>query len=216
MTRSVVPATTVPGRRGRRPGPSTTRAEILDAARELFGTNGFDGTTLRMIAEAAGVDPALVARSYGDKDGLFRAAVAWPWDPMEVVPAVARGPKRSAGYRLAGLIVDTWEDPAQRASVLALVTSSAVSDAARTMLRDFITREVLVPFVRLAGFDEPELRGALLGAQNLELTMARYVLRIEPLASCGAEMLTELLGRADQHVLTMTLPTSHTTTAGAR
>jgi len=191
--------------RGRRPGPSTTRADILSAARSLFGTYGYEGTTLRMIGEAAGVDPALVARSFGDKDGLFRAAVEWPWDPAEVVPAVAAGPKGRAGHRIAKLVVDTWEDPEQRAPLLALLTSTAVSPAARTLLGDFITLQVQVPIVRACGFDHPELRGALIGAHIIGLATARYLLAVEPLASLDAPALTGILGATTQRLLTMPL-----------
>jgi AcrR family transcriptional regulator len=192
-------------RRGRRPGPSTTRAEILAAARSLFGTNGYEGTTLRSVADAAGVDPALVARAYGGKDGLFRAAVAWPWDPAEVVPRVAAGPRSRAGYRITRLVVDAWEDPDQRAPLLALLRSAAVSDIARTLLGDFIRHQVLVPLVRACGFDHPELRGALLGGQNIGLAMARYVLRVEPLASLDPDTLVEMVGAATQRLLTVTV-----------
>jgi AcrR family transcriptional regulator len=192
--------------RGRRPGPSTTREEILDAARSLFGTHGYDRTTLRMIAERAGVDPALVARAFGGKEGLFLAAVEWPWDPAEVVPALAAGPKRRAGHRIAKLVIDTWEDPVQRAPVLALLSSTAVSDVARTLLGDFITTQVQVPAVRACGFDHPELRGALVGAHNIGLCTARYLLAIEPLASMDAATVIDVSGEAIQRLLTVKLP----------
>ncbi|HKQ01335.1 MAG TPA: helix-turn-helix domain-containing protein, partial [Actinomycetes bacterium] len=48
------------GRSGRRPGRPDTRRAILAAARELFADKGFDHTSIRTIATAAGVDPALV------------------------------------------------------------------------------------------------------------------------------------------------------------
>jgi AcrR family transcriptional regulator len=193
-------------KRGRRPGPSTTRADILDAARALFGRHGYEGATLRMIADAARVDPALVARSFGDKDGLFLAAVQWPWDPAEVVPAVAAGPKRRAGHRIARLVIETWEDPAQRAPIVALLTSTGTSEIARALLRDFVTLRVQVPFVRACGFDQPELRGALLSAQHLGLCTARYVVAIEPLASMDADDLIEIAGASAQHLLHRALP----------
>ena len=197
-------------RTGRRPGPSTTRAEILDAARSLFGTHGYDRTTLRMIGERAKVDPALVARAFDGKHGLFLAAVAWPWDPADVLPGIAAGPKRRAGHRMAEVVIETWEDPDQRAPILALLASTAVSDVARTLLGDFITTQVQVPFVRACGFDQPELRGALIGAQTLGLCMARYVLAIEPLASIEAARLIEIAGDATQQVLTAKLPPGRT------
>lgn len=50
----------------------TTRARIRDAAVLQFGQRGFDRTTVRLIAEAAGVSPALVIHHFGSKDGLRR------------------------------------------------------------------------------------------------------------------------------------------------
>lgn len=192
--------------RGRRPGPSTTRADIVEAARTLFGSNGYEGTTLRMVAETAGVDPALVSRAFGGKAALFRAAVEWPWDPAEVIPQLAAGPKSRAGYRIIKEVIDTWEDPEQRAPILALLASTATSDVARTLLRDFVSLQVHVPFVRRCGFDQPELRGALLGAHTLGLCMARYVVGIDPLANLDPVTLVEVAGGAAQRVLTAPLP----------
>ena len=69
-------------RRGprRRPGeggsrPSSTQEAILTAARESFLTQGYEGTTIRAVARAAGVDPALVSYYFGSKGDLFGAAV---------------------------------------------------------------------------------------------------------------------------------------------
>ena len=147
-----------------------------------------------MVAEAAKVDPALVARAFDGKHGLFVAAIQWPWDPVEVVPLVAAGPKSRAGHRMARLAVDTWEDPDGRATILALLTSTADSDVARTLLREFVTTQILVPFVRTCGFDQPELRGALLAAHHIGLVTVRYVMRIEPLASLDADRARRHLG----------------------
>ena len=47
-------------RTGRRPGSSGTREAILDSARQNFGDNGYDATSIRRVAQDAGVDPALV------------------------------------------------------------------------------------------------------------------------------------------------------------
>jgi hypothetical protein len=147
-----------------------------------------------MIAHEAKVDPALVARAFDGKHGLFLAAVRWPWDPADVVPAVAAGPKTRAGHRITKLVIDTWEDPDQRAPIVTLLTSVGVSDVARKLLGDFITTQVQVPFARACGFDQPELRGALVGAHSVGLCLARYVLAIEPLASMDTAALIDVAG----------------------
>ena len=48
----------------------TTRARIRNAAIEQFGEHGFERTTMRMIAQAAGVSAALVVHHFGDKQRL--------------------------------------------------------------------------------------------------------------------------------------------------
>lgn len=48
----------------------TTRARIRDAAVVLFGRDGFDATSVRAVAAAAGVSPGLVIHHFGSKDGL--------------------------------------------------------------------------------------------------------------------------------------------------
>ena len=167
-----------PGEGGTEAGPSTTRVEILDAAR------------------TAKVDAALVARAFDGKHGLFLAAVQWPWDSAERIPRVVAGPKGRARYRIAQLLIDTWEDPDQRAPIMALPASTAGSGVARRLLGDFITTHVHVPIARACGFDQPELRGALDGAQAVGLCMARYVLEVEPLASLDAASLIDIAGGA--------------------
>lgn len=51
---------------------SPTRERILDAARVLFAERGFTATTIRHVAEEAGVSPALVIKLTGSKADLFR------------------------------------------------------------------------------------------------------------------------------------------------
>src|SRR5258708_32068201 len=51
--------------------PAATKAAILAAARMQFGQNGFERTTIRSVASAAGVDPALVMHYFAHKDTLF-------------------------------------------------------------------------------------------------------------------------------------------------
>lgn len=50
-----------------------TREDILEAARGLFLANGYAGTSLAAVAEAAGVSVDTVYKAYRNKSGLFRA-----------------------------------------------------------------------------------------------------------------------------------------------
>ena len=53
--------------------PSTKSERILDVAEALFALHGFDGVTLRQIANGAGVDVALASYHFGKKMDLFNA-----------------------------------------------------------------------------------------------------------------------------------------------
>lgn len=52
-----------------------TRQRLLDAAEGEFAARGFAGARLREIAEAAGVQPALIHHYFTDKQGLYRAVL---------------------------------------------------------------------------------------------------------------------------------------------
>ena len=60
--------------------PTRTKSEakgllIIEAASELFITQGFDGVSMEAVARAAGVSKQTVYSHYGNKDALFQAAV---------------------------------------------------------------------------------------------------------------------------------------------
>ena len=52
-----------------------TRSRIAQAAIELFATHGFDGTSVREIAEAAGVTKPVLYYHFGSKEDLYLAMV---------------------------------------------------------------------------------------------------------------------------------------------
>ncbi|MFF0818459.1 TetR family transcriptional regulator [Rhodococcus sp. NPDC003318] len=79
----------------------TTRDVILDAARTLFAERGFTLTTIRDVAEAADVSPALVMKLTGSKAELFQAAA--PEAPTLEEQAQQSEP---AGRRLVRTIVE--------------------------------------------------------------------------------------------------------------
>lgn len=60
---------------GRVRDSAATRRALLAAARELFATVGYDATTVRAVADRAGVNQALLFRYFGNKEGLFTEAV---------------------------------------------------------------------------------------------------------------------------------------------
>src|SRR3954467_14160176 len=133
-------------RTGRRPGATDTRERIAVAARSLFADLGYDRTTFRAIAAAAGVDPALVVHFYGSKDELFRQVMALPPALAEALPQLAEGGRETIGRRLAELIVGVLETPASRTVVLGRIRCASSHPDAAALVRETVTRDL----VRLA------------------------------------------------------------------
>src|SRR3954466_2152210 len=68
-----------------------SRQALLEAGGALFDERGYAAATVREIGERAGVDPALIARYFGGKEGLYLAALEEgqgppaPLDPHDVL-----------------------------------------------------------------------------------------------------------------------------------
>lgn len=181
-------------RTGRRPGDSGTREAILDAARESFGTAGYSGTTIRGIARTAGVDPALVHRFFGSKDSLFAASLELPADPSVILPALVADGLDGLGERVVRTFLTIWDGTPGQGPMLALLRSAVSDEAAAAVLRDFLTRVAFGPLAQAAGGDQPQLRASLVASQMAGLAVARYVVRLEPLASTPADELATTIG----------------------
>ena len=188
-------------RTGRRPGAGGTRERILAAARNDFSKSGFDGTTIRAIAAQAKVDPALVLHYYESKDAIFREAVRFPVDPAEFIPGLVAPGVDGLGDRLVRFFVDTWDSPAGGA-MLGVIRSVVANNDAATLMREFITREVLGRLAKALDVDEPQLRASLAGAQLIGMAMLRYVVKVEPIASADADQIVAWLGPTIQRYFT--------------
>jgi len=186
-----------PARSGRRPGPNSTREDILRAARKCFAELGYDRATFRKIAARADVDPALVVQFFGSKTELFAAASASPVTLVELSAESEQGDPGEAGLRLARLFMAWLEDTDAREAMLARIRSAATEPAAAEMVRQMVMGQ-LVPFARRIGGANPEARASMLAAQFVGMVWARYVVPLEPLASMSGEEVAHWLGPALQ------------------
>ena len=187
-------------RSGRRPGPTTTRDAIADAARRQFAELGYDRATMRGIASEAGVDAALVMRFYGSKELLFREVMALPPQVAEAMASLADGPRATVGRRLAEAIVGMLEDPRSRSIVLGRIRSASSHPDAAALVRETVTRD-LGRLVAAVTDDAPETRAVLVGSQVVGLALARHVVHVEPLASMPAADVIDYIAPTFQHYL---------------
>jgi AcrR family transcriptional regulator len=189
-------------RTGRRPGVSGTREAILDAARRAFAEQGYQRATIRDVAKLAGVDPALVHHYFGTKQDLFVAAVRLPVNPVDQLTAVLAAEPDQVGQRLVETFLSIWDHAAGQSPLLALIRSAVADKDAAAMLREFITEEVLGPIARRLGSPDAQLRATLVGSQLIGLAMARYIIRVEPLASAPSAQVAAVVGPTVQRYLT--------------
>jgi AcrR family transcriptional regulator len=194
------PTTRTP-RSGRRAGESSTRNDILDAARQLFAERGYQGATMRAIAAQAGVDAALVVHFFGNKPTLMAEAIEWPFDPEVEMPKLLADGRRNVGRRLAELFVTTWDDEGSRNPILTVLRAATTEPKAAELLGDFMRDRLYRPLMERLGSDRPELRADLAVTQLLGLGLLRYVLRVEPLASAPAEQVVDWIAPALQRYL---------------
>ncbi|MCI3932237.1 TetR/AcrR family transcriptional regulator [Streptomyces sp. AN091965] len=197
-----------PRRRGRpsrtqtERGPAT-RETILDAARDQFSAHGYEKTSVRAIAKAAGVDSALVHHYFGTKEQLFAAAVEVSFAPALQAPAAIQdGPLDAVGERLTRFILGVWEDPATRTPLLAIVRSAVNNETAAAVFRRLVSTQLLSRIAGTLDLPDAELRAELAAAQLVGVAMLRYVIQVEPLASADLEELVARVAPVVQGHLT--------------
>ncbi|MGH3561861.1 MAG: TetR family transcriptional regulator, partial [Mycobacterium sp.] len=123
---------------GRRPGNPDTRGVIVATARRLFADGGYENTSIRDIAAAAGVDPALIRHYFGKKAELFRATMGWPFEPAQLGARITGGDRDEIAARLTRVFFEMWEQPDSRAPLLAILRGAATHEESATLVRQFI------------------------------------------------------------------------------
>lgn len=175
-----------------------THEAILVAARESLAARGFERTTIRAVAAAAGVDPALVMQHFGSKDGLFAAAARSTVEQDELTTATREDLPRVA---LEHVLV-AFDDPGRREGNVALLRSSLTHPAAEQVMREEVIGPAQAAVARIIGGPDAELRAAVLNACTLGVTIARYLYRIPTLAQAGQADLERVMMAALQALVT--------------
>jgi AcrR family transcriptional regulator len=173
-----------------------TRAAILAAARERFAADGYERATIRAIGADAGIDPSMVMRYYGSKDGLFAAAAAFDLG----LPDLDSLPVGQRGAMLVAHFLDRWESDD---TLMALLRTAVTNEAAAVRMREVFATQV-APAVGTVAPDPAEaaVRSGLVASQILGAALVRYVLRLPPVAGMDRGELISWLGPTVQRYLT--------------
>ena len=169
--------------RGRPRGRSTAREDILEVARRRFSQEGYAAVSVRSIAHEAGVDPALVNYHFGSKRGLFGAALELSINPAVIVAQVVDAPLAVLPERILRTLLAVWDEPHQRAPLVALLRQAVTDPEASRLFREVLEREIVGRIAERVGGPDASRRATGVATQLAGLIFLRHVLRIEPIAS---------------------------------
>ena len=198
------------------PGPRDERgvlaARILDQAREAFAESGYAGTTIRAIARAADVDPALVHHYYGTKDNLLDAATTPPQSFLDQIITAWQTPPAELGEQLVRQMLPNWQNPDHSAVLRAIVQIAGNEPATREKLRTIVERSMMGPSAQALTPDERQLRSSLIASQLMGLAFMRFIWKIEPLATMADDDVVAAIAPTIQRYLDGDVgPALHTT-----
>ena len=182
--------------RGRPPGRTQTRDDILAVARRRFFAEGYDAVSLRSIADEAGVDVALIGYHFGSKKGLFGAALALTANPAELLARELDGPLNSLPERIVRTVVAAWEHPEAGASLRAVIGAVLRDPDVARLFREMLEREMIGRIADRIGGADATRRAAMAASQLAGMIMGRYILGFEPLASMPADELVQRMSPA--------------------
>lgn len=143
----------------------------------------------------------MVNHWFGGKEGLFVAALDLPVNPEVVLSRVLDGDPERTGERIVRTFVSVW-DATGGGPFVALLRSVASHETAARMMREFVLEVMFRRLVDTLGPDQRALRAALCASQVVGLGMARYVVKLDPMASADADTLAAAIGPNLQRYLT--------------
>jgi AcrR family transcriptional regulator len=182
------------------PRSEATRRAILDAARVIFASRGYEQTTIRAVAADAGIDASMVMRYFGSKAKLFTAAASSSHHPADLVSV----PEGERGELLVRHFVDHWERSPTGDTLVLLLRTAVTDDAVAEQVQANIHRQVTAPVAAL-GYSDAGRRSALIASQLLGVAVSRYILRQEPLASMPTDELVADVSPTIQRYLSQPL-----------
>ena len=177
-------------------------ARILREARASFAEHGYAGTTVRAVARAADVDPALVYHYYDSKEGLLDAATTPPQSFLDQIVIAWQTPQDELGEQLVRRMLRNWENPDHGPVLQAILQIAGNEPATREKLRIIIERSMMGPSAQALDESERLARTSLIGSQIMGLAFMRYVWKIEPIATMTEDELVTAIAPTIQRYLT--------------
>jgi AcrR family transcriptional regulator len=161
-----------------------TEARILDAAAQAFLTAGYDRTTIRAVASAAGVDAGLIMHYFGSKRELFRRVI-----DAAPVPEVSGTPTEAAEQLLAALADRLASEPVASLALLrSMLTNPEAASAASAGIARYEAQ-----IAQAIPADHADLRAAIISAITLGIMVSRHLIKSDKLATADPAQVIRLL-----------------------
>jgi AcrR family transcriptional regulator len=175
-----------------------TRLSILAAARDIFGREGYERTTIRDIAAAADIDPAMVIRYFHSKEELFGRIADFDLrlpDPSGIPP-------ERIGKALVTHFLNIWEGEAAVPGLVVMIRSAASNAFAAAKVQEVFAGQVLPMLTRIGDPADARDRAGLVASQLIGLAFGRYVLKLGPVVALSRERIIRDVGATIQAYLT--------------
>jgi AcrR family transcriptional regulator len=172
-----------------------TRKRILRAARQRFSIEGYERTTIRAVAADAAIDPSMVMRYYGSKEGLFAAVTSFDLRLPEL-GAIAH---EKRGAALVRHFFSRWEGDDDALPVL--LRAAVTNEPAAERMRAIFARQLVPKIAAVCPEGEAAERAGLIATQMLGLAYCRYALRLPPVTDLAVERLIAHIGPTIQRYL---------------
>ncbi len=177
------------------------RTRIFNEARAAFAASGYDGASLRTITKAAGVDVALVAYYFGNKDGLFREVVASSCVRGGQIRAALEEARHGAGAEVVGVLGELLGNERCRQVLEAIFRTVLSPDHDEDAMHRQVVEQLRAEYGNVIGGPDSHPGNHIFGALLTGTFVMRHLIPVEPLASVDVDTLTRVLGVQAQEIL---------------
>jgi AcrR family transcriptional regulator len=173
----------------------------MKAATEQFRDLGYEKTTIRSVATAAGVDPKLVMHYFGNKQKLFVETMGVPMTVQRAVSVLKLTPKPLRGRALAEAIFQAQKS-GEDAQLVGMIRAAATEPEAAEMIRELYVREAMLKVVQALELDNAELRAVMLTSLLSGFVFTSRIVHLQDLSSASNAQRKAILGKLIQEIFT--------------
>lgn len=175
-----------------------TRSTILEAARQIFAKEGYERTTIREIAAAASIDPAMVIRYFHSKEELFGRIAEFDLR----LPNPSDIDRDRIGEALVTHFLNIWEGENAVPGLVVMIRSAASNEFAAQKIHEVFAGQVLPMLTSIGDREDAHNRAGLVASQLIGLAFGRYVIKFAPVVGLSRERIIRDIGATIQAYLT--------------